>query len=149
MKKKSEKKKENDPENKLEQKEGYILMPDVEDIPGQEHIRPPKLREMEDVTVSSADEEGDEIWSDENTLNQARSANVSKQEKDLLQNAASHSPNEEEEELKTAIPDSTDADGEELNEQISYKDLSAKDLDIPDDFEDDEDEELGKIPGNK
>jgi hypothetical protein len=71
---------------------------------------------------------------------------VSMEEKQILADAADHSPNGEEEELRKAIPDNVDEDGEPLNEVFSYKDLSASDLDIPDDYEDEEEEELGKIP---
>lgn len=63
----------------------------------------------------------------------------------LLKEAAAHN-DEEEEELKKAVPDSVDEDGDSLNEQSNDNDLSASDLDIPDEFEDDADEELGKEP---
>lgn len=33
-------------------------MPEVKDIPGQEHIRPPRIREMMDITVASSGDEG-------------------------------------------------------------------------------------------
>jgi hypothetical protein len=125
----------------------FINLPDVEDIPGQENIRPPRLKEFEDTTISSADEEGDELW-DESKILSGDEENVSEVERELLRKAANNNIGSEDEELKKAIPDTTDADGDPLNETFSYKDLSAKDLDIPDDFEDDEDEELGKEPGN-
>jgi hypothetical protein len=38
-----------------------IDLPEVSDIPGQEHIRAPRLGELADSTASSADEEGDDI----------------------------------------------------------------------------------------
>ena len=126
-------------------KDQTIILPDVEDIPGQENIKPPHLKQFEDTTISSADEEGDEIW-DNAELVDKENDNVTDSEKELLRQAANYDSEEEDEELKKAIPDTTDNDGEELNEQFSSKDLSAKDLDIPDEFEDDEDEELGKIP---
>jgi hypothetical protein len=34
-----------------------IDLPDVNDIPGQEHVHPPSLGELADVTISSDDEE--------------------------------------------------------------------------------------------
>ncbi len=71
---------------------------------------------------------------------------VTPEEKKLLEDAANIEFPEEDEELKKSIPDNVDEDGDPLNENISYKDLSASDLDIPDDYEDDEDEELGKLP---
>ena len=123
-----------------------IYLPDVEDIPGQEYIKPPKFKEFADTTASSADEEGDEIWKDE--LFDDDDDNVSETERNLLRQAADHGSDEEDDELRNAIPDTTDADGDELNEKFTSLDLSAKDLDIPDDFEDEEDEELGKEAGD-
>lgn len=43
---------------KLQQDEAIIDLPDVKDIPGQENIHVPELREMTDTTISSDDEEG-------------------------------------------------------------------------------------------
>jgi hypothetical protein len=63
---------------------------------------------------------------------------VSAEERALLEKASDFSESENEEDLKNAVPDNTDLDGEPLNENTSYNDLSAEDLDIPDDFEDDE-----------
>jgi hypothetical protein len=42
-----------------------VDIPDVVDIPGQEHITPPPLGELADTTISSADEEGEGLWNDE------------------------------------------------------------------------------------
>jgi hypothetical protein len=130
----------------LQEEPTIIDLPDVEDIPGQQNIRPPKLKEFADTTASSAGEEGDGIWKDDLVDNDED--NVSDTEKELLRKAANYDSEEEDDELKKAIPDTTDEDGDELNEKFTSKDLSAKDLDIPDEFEDDEDEELGKEPGN-
>lgn len=49
----------------LKRDEATINLPDVKDIPGQENIRVPKLREMKDTTASSADEEGEGLWNEE------------------------------------------------------------------------------------
>jgi hypothetical protein len=132
--------------NKLARKSTLIEMPDVDDIPGQENVKPPHLSEFEDTTASSADEEGGQIWDDK--LVSDDDINVSEEERNLLRKAANYDSEEGEEELKKAIPDTKDEDGDELNEKFSYKDLSAQDLDIPDEYEDDKDEELGKKPGN-
>jgi hypothetical protein len=40
-------------------------LPDVADIPGQENIRVPNIQSMQDVTISSADEEGAGIFDDD------------------------------------------------------------------------------------
>ena len=53
-------------QEKLKQEEFTIDMPEVKDIPGQEHIHPPVIREMQDTTISSADEEGEGILDDLN-----------------------------------------------------------------------------------
>src|ERR1700730_15642175 len=48
-------------EEKLRGEETTIDMPEVKDIPGQEHVRAPRMREMADTTISSADEEGEGV----------------------------------------------------------------------------------------
>src|SRR5215203_4876306 len=45
-------------QERLRPDEGTIDMPEVKDIPGQEHIHVPALGELADTTISSADEEG-------------------------------------------------------------------------------------------
>jgi hypothetical protein len=130
---------------KNKSKDIILNLPDVEDIPGQENIRPPKMREMEDTTISSEDEEGEHLFkTDDDFLNDLDKSNVSEEEKKILRDASEYNSVEEENELKDAMVDRTDGDNDPLNETISYKDLGAQDLDIPDDFEDDDDEELGK-----
>jgi hypothetical protein len=122
-------------------------LPEVKDIPGQEHIRPPLPGEYRDTTIASADEEGDEIFNEEEDEIVAKDGdNVSPLEKRMLREAAEVEDTAGEEELKRAVVDNTDKDGEPLNEVTGYKDLSAKDLDIADEYEDDEDEQLGKDP---
>jgi hypothetical protein len=48
---------------KLKPEVTTIDMPEVKDIPGQENITVPDIREMQDTTISSADEEGEELLS--------------------------------------------------------------------------------------
>ncbi len=50
---------------KLQPEEAILDMPDVKDIPGQENIHVPELREMADTTISSDDEEGIGIFGDD------------------------------------------------------------------------------------
>lgn len=50
---------------KLEPEETTIDLPDVKDIPGQENIHVPELREMADTTISSDDEEGVGIFGED------------------------------------------------------------------------------------
>jgi hypothetical protein len=129
-----------------------IDMPEVRDIPGQEHVRPPRLGELADETASSADEEGDDVLGpldsrEDKGLRSDRSSNVSASERADLELAARDDGGEDEETLRTGLLDSTDEDGDPLNEKSFGEgrndDLSADDLDVPegDDQEGDEDEE--------
>jgi len=68
----------------LQGEETILNLPDVEDIPGQEHIKPPHLKEYSDITASSDDEEGKGLLDDEDN----DAANVSPEEKQLLENSA-------------------------------------------------------------
>src|ERR1044072_9580141 len=50
---------------KLQPDEATLNLPDVKDIPGQENIHVPDMREMADTTISSDDEEGIGVFNDE------------------------------------------------------------------------------------
>ncbi|MGN6211669.1 hypothetical protein [Parafilimonas sp.] len=50
---------------KLGPEETTIDLPDVKDIPGQENVHVPELREMADTTISSDDEEGVGIFGED------------------------------------------------------------------------------------
>ena len=52
-------------EERMQPEEVTINLPDVSDIPGQEHIRPMPLGELADTTASSDDEEGTRIFGDD------------------------------------------------------------------------------------
>jgi hypothetical protein len=101
-------------------------MPDVQDIPGQEHIRPPRLGELEDTTASSADEEG-EVDDDAG-----------------LEESGEREPGTEDDVLDAAALDDTDEDGDPLNEEGFGEEVSGDDLDVPGADEDEEDEETGE-----
>jgi hypothetical protein len=128
-----------------------IDLPEVSDIPGQEHIRAPRLGELADSTASSADEEGDDILGDadgDDDLRLDGRSNVSKQEKDMLGSIDRRRDDSEDESLRTGLLDSTDEDGTPLNEKSfgneRNDDLSADDLDVPeenDEMTGEEDEE--------
>ncbi len=45
-------------EEKLKQDKATLDLPDVKDIPGQENVTAPDIKEMADTTISSDDEEG-------------------------------------------------------------------------------------------
>jgi hypothetical protein len=129
-----------------------IDMPEVRDIPGQEHVRPPRLGELADETASSADEEGDDVLGPldsgvNDDVRMDRSSNVSAAERADLASAARDDGGLDKETLRTGLLDSTDEDGTPLNEKSFGEgrndDLSADDLDVPeaDDEEGEEDEE--------
>src|SRR5436309_2581631 len=75
-------------EERLKPENTTIDMPDVSDIPGQESIVVAGLGEMADTTISSGDEEGDEIWAedvdtdDDALVPSDKDSTVSQQEKD-------------------------------------------------------------------
>lgn len=124
--------------------EATLDLPEVKDIPGQEHIHVPQFGEFADTTISSDDEEGvgvlDNVNEDENE--DPFYSNVSKEEKKALQDAAEKTPDvEDEKKLEQAMLDQRDEDGELLNEKT---DFSGKDLDVPGSEEDDADEEIGE-----
>lgn len=127
-------------------KETIIDMPEVKDIPGQEHVKPPRMREMMDDTPSSSDEEGDGILDDLNkedddTLMDDKT-NVSQTEKDLLRQSG-RPVTDEDRDLTNMELDETDEDGEALSESSDPLDMG-EDLDIPGSELDDDDEDLGE-----
>lgn len=124
----------------LRSEETILDLPEVKDIPGQEHIRPPKMNEFKDSTLSSSDEEGKDIFDREEELTDNESA-ITPEEKELLQRSENSMGGEEDQNLEKARLDYVDEDGEELNQQI---DFSGKDLDVPGAEEDDASEEIGE-----
>ena len=52
-------------QQKLKQDKAIIDLPDVKDIPGQENVHVPELREMADTTISSDDEEGTGLFGED------------------------------------------------------------------------------------
>jgi hypothetical protein len=54
-------------QQKLKQEVTTIDLPEVKDIPGQENILVPDIQEMQDTTISSADEEAEDLLRDVNT----------------------------------------------------------------------------------
>jgi hypothetical protein len=121
----------------LQPDEGTLDLPDVKDIPGQEHVRPKLAGEIADVTISSADEEGAGILDDsENEISQ--DTNVSNEERDLLQQSSVSMASGDDQALQQAKLDNKDDEGTLLNEKITQ---SGSDLDVPGTNEDDSDEE--------
>jgi len=122
-----------------------IDLPDVTEIPGQEKIAPAPFGELADVTISSADEEGNDIFDDNpDELNEEDAdSNVSAAEKEDLEDAAMNMPTEDDINLRKATLDDTDEEGTPLNEGSFKRDTSGSDLDVPGSEEDDAGEEIG------
>jgi hypothetical protein len=121
-------------------------LPDVEDIPGQENIKPAPLGEMADITASSADEEGDDIFGDgiDEDIENDPDSNVSAIEKEDLEESANDMPTEDDINLREAALDNTDDNGTPLNEGSFKNNLTGTDLDVPGADLDDDDEEIGE-----
>lgn len=129
-------------QERLKHEETTIDMPDVKDIPGQEFVHAPNPGEYADTTISSADEEGDNIWEEEDVTEDG--VLVSDIEKKLLDDSAQDMPTKDEQQLRRAELDSADNEGEVLNEKNSSSAISGSDLDTSGTDEDDEDEDLGE-----
>ncbi|HEX7844783.1 MAG TPA: hypothetical protein VF476_03220, partial [Chitinophagaceae bacterium] len=118
-------------------------LPDVKDIPGQEFIRPPDPKAFADTTISSADEEGKNVEGlmdrDEADLNDE--TNVSREERELLEQSVDSMSSEDDIARRQATLDNTDDDNEPLNQNV---DASGHDLDVPGAEADDENEEIGE-----
>jgi hypothetical protein len=128
-----------------------IDIPNVNDIPGQENVSPLPLGELAGTTVSSVDEEGEDIFEDDNNevadidkeIMESEESNVSSKEKKDLFVAANDMPGDDEN-LRKAALDETDDDGAPLNEAGFNKNISPDDLDIPGADLDDSDEAIGE-----
>ena len=118
-------------------------LPEVSDIPGQEHVRPPRLGELGDTTASSSDEEGDDVdgLNDDDRLELSPDSNVTREERRTLARIDNREVDTEDEVLNEAALDSTDDDGDPLNEESFGKDVSGDDLDVPEGDDDPIDEE--------
>lgn len=134
---------------KLKREETTIDLPEVRDIPGQEHIHVPPLGELADTTISSADEEGAGVLDDldeedDASIRMGTVADVSRSERIMLETADNFHRTEDEDRLRTAAMDNTDFEGEALNESGFGEEQTGADLDIPISDADDADETIGK-----
>jgi hypothetical protein len=131
-----------DDKKHLKPDEANLDLPDVNDIPGQEHIHVPKLKEYADTTISSDDEEGVGVLDNEDDTVVAGESNVTKQERQALTDAANKNPDvKDEDNLARAQLDDLDEEGEVLNEKVN---VSGSDLDIPGSDDDNADEDIGE-----
>ena len=122
-----------------------INMPDVDDIPGQENFVPAPLGELADNTISSADEEGEEIFNDDidEDVTDEPDSNVSETEKEVLATTEHDMPGDDEN-LRQAALDDTDEDGTPLNEDSFMTNISGSDLDVPGANLDNDEESIGE-----
>ncbi|WP_123848286.1 hypothetical protein [Chitinophaga lutea] len=120
----------------MEKKPDQINLPGVEDIPGQENVKPAPLGELADTTASSDDEEGKGALDNEEETLIAGDSNVTAEERELLDEAANSDPAyRDDQNLRNSSLENRDEDGELLNE--------ADDLDVPGAELDDEGEDIG------
>jgi len=125
---------------RLKPDEATIELPDVKDIPGQEFVQVPPAGMMADTTISSADEEGEGVFiddeEDETDIMMGTEADISRQEKKVLEQTEGYLPTNDEERLQRATMDSTDFEGVPLNEGSFGPFVTGVDLDtntVPDD----------------
>lgn len=123
---------------RMQPDEAILDLPDVEDIPGQEHIKVPKMKEFHDTTLSSDDEEGVGVFDEDET---DADTDVTPEEKELLQRSSESMSGTDDEERRQSMLDNTDTDGEPLNETVE---VSGEDLDIPGAEDDDDNEAIGE-----
>lgn len=143
-----------------------IDLPEVSDIPGQEHVRPPRLGELADNTASSDDEEGDDVLNQQEDDDDdfvlgipeqsegygggrardealTNSSDVTADERSTLASIDRRRADSEDEVLRESALDNVDDDGDPLNEGGLGKDEAGDDLDVPGSDDDDADEEVG------
>ena len=122
-------------QERLKPEEATLDLPDVKDIPGQEFVNAPPLGMMADTTISSADEEGEGLFEDdeedETDIVMGTEADISAEDVQVLQKAETYMPTRDEDQLQTAHMDNTDFEGEALNEASFGNEQSGRDLDIP------------------
>jgi hypothetical protein len=123
---------------RMQPEETTIDMPGVEDIPGQEHIRVPQMKQFHDTTISSDDEEGKGIFEEDELDTET---NVTEEERELLSRTDESMSGIDDEDRRNLMLDSKDFDGDPLNEK---DDVSGQDLDVPGAQDDDENEDLGE-----
>lgn len=129
-------------QERLKNEEATIDLPDVKDIPGQEHVHALNPGEYADTTISSSDEEGENVWTTKEITED--SSTVSETERRLLDSSANDMPTSDEQSLRRASLDSTDNEGDPLNEGTSSTAISGSDLDVPGAEDDDINEEIGE-----
>jgi hypothetical protein len=118
---------------KLQPEETFIDLPDVKDISGQEFVNAPPIGSLGDTTISSADEEGTNVFDkdeDEDLRRTGNDADVSRNERTALEQI-DYMPTRDEDNLVNARMDNIDFQNEPLNERSFGEERIGRDLDIP------------------
>ena len=135
-------------QERLKPESTTIDLPDVSDIPGQENITVPPLGELADTTISSDDEEGVGIFDQDDEdadlgIRMGNEGDVTGEERSLLRNTEFKETGDDDR-LERASLDSTDLDGERLNERSFGEERSGSDLDIPEATDDTKTDAMGQ-----
>ena len=120
-------------QEKLQTEESFIDLPDVKDIPGQEFVNAPPVGTLGDTTISSADEEGVNVFDKdevEDLRQTGNNADVSRNERKALEQI-DYLPTTDEDNLQNARMDNVDFQNEPLNERSFGEERSGRDLDVP------------------
>lgn len=125
----------------LQPDEATLDLPEVKDIPGQEHVRPFLPGEMADTTISSADEEGSGLLDIDEDILTDKATDVTNVEREVLRRSSESMGTADDEQLRNAALDKTDNEGIALNEKT---DNSGRDLDVPGSEDDDANEKIGE-----
>jgi hypothetical protein len=116
---------------KLQPEESFIDLPDVKDIPGQEFVNAPPAGALADTTISSADEEGINVFEktdDEDLRRTGNDADVNRNERKALEQI-DYMPTTDADNLQNARMDNVDFENESLNERSFGEERSGRDLD--------------------
>lgn len=131
---------------KLQPEETFIDLPDVKDIPGQEFVNAPPAGALGDTTISSADEEGANVFDkddDEDLRRTGNDADVTRNERRALEQI-DYMPTTDEDNLVNARMDNVDFQNEPLNERSFGEERSGRDLDIPGNIDETTTDALGQ-----
>lgn len=138
-------------EERMKEEVFTIDLPDVSDIPGQEHVHVPQLNQFADVTIASDDEEGAGLFKDDADVEDedadlvmGNEADVNPEEKKALRVASEDIISDDNTLLREAALDNRDEEGDILNEGSSGTKISGDDLDVAGADEDNMDEEIGE-----
>lgn len=110
----------------LKNDEANLDLPDVDDIPGQKKAKPLPPGLLGEDAASSSDEEGDDVFEENET---DKEANVNPFERSLIDKAYENMSTDDEPVDQLSLDE--DNEGEELNEKNLDEDLLGEDLDSP------------------